>query len=731
MPSKIDKGKSPAAAGESLSINPTIWKELAVNSPALPRTGSSVYYFCNGHAEQCPSFPQDLYTAFTFPCHLAAVNLHADPTTEQAFAPPPPAAAAAELSSPAMDATPIAGGVISVAITLTKSETNYKSKSFLSLPESAGRVFHPLGTGEEVDVFDLNNRRWRFQHFYGGNPAKHMLTEGWSYFALSKMLVAGDVVVFMRDEDGVILVGCRRCGDDEGGEAPAIKGSSNRSCRFDAEARKKREDLEMVLRALRWAEEDGEGVVEGKYYPDTKLPVYVVEKEVVDEALKVKWASGMCVGKRWERANGLMFWLYGTISSLSLESADTPWRMLEVIWDETDKKTRENPWDVKPIFSVITQKRDEKVQIEASADNKGEEAPSTASESHAIDFIIWKELAARSIELPRAGSCVYYFCDGHAEQCSAFPPGLYTAFTFPCYLAAIDFDADPTTEQVYATFTLTTADFSSTPLDTSISGGGLISVATTLTKGETNYQRESFLSLPESAGRIFGEPEAGQEVDVFDLNDGRWRFRHVFEGNPQRHLLTDGWSYFASSKMLVAGDEVVFIGDDEGIIIVGCRRCGDDGDGGDDEDGLIEGSYRTRRKREETERVFRALRWAEEDGEGVVEARYYPDTKLPVYVVEKEVVDEALKVQWTPGMRVCKKWETANGLIFWLFGTLDSLSLDSADTPWRMLEIIWDETNMKTRENPWEVNPIPLVSISKPDKLIQNDPATVSQVIST
>ncbi|PKU64981.1 Auxin response factor 10 [Dendrobium catenatum] len=48
-----------------------------------------------------------------------------------------------------------------------------------------------------------------------GSPPMHVLTSGWDHFVSSKMLVAGDAVVFVRDADGIIFVGCRRCDGDE------------------------------------------------------------------------------------------------------------------------------------------------------------------------------------------------------------------------------------------------------------------------------------------------------------------------------------------------------------------------------------------------------------------------------------------------------------------------------------------------------------------------------------
>lgn len=92
-------------------------------------------------------------------------------------------------------------------------------------------------------------------------------------------------------------------------------------------------------------------------------------------------------------------------------------------------------------------------------------------------------------------------------------------------------------------------------------------------------------------------------------------------------------------------------------------------------------------KKEEPEVVTEAAQWAEEDGEGTVQVRYYPDSKLPVYVVRKEVMEDAMRVPWKRGLRVTKKREMDDGTINWLLGTVISISPDIEFTQWRMLEV--------------------------------------------
>jgi auxin response factor len=63
-----------------------------------------------------------------------------------------------------------------------------------------------------------------------------------------------------------------------------------------------------------------------------------------------------------------------------------------------------------------------------------------------------------------------------------------------------------------------------------------------------------------------------QDLITKDLHGTKWPFRHVYRGQPKRHLLTTGWSTFVNSKRLVAGDSFVFLRGENGEMRVGLRR---------------------------------------------------------------------------------------------------------------------------------------------------------------
>nr|XP_043632568.1 auxin response factor 5-like isoform X2 [Erigeron canadensis] len=64
-----------------------------------------------------------------------------------------------------------------------------------------------------------------------------------------------------------------------------------------------------------------------------------------------------------------------------------------------------------------------------------------------------------------------------------------------------------------------------------------------------------------------------QELFVRDLHDNTWTFRHIYRGQPKRHLLTTGWSMFVGAKRLKAGDAVLFIRDEKSQLLLGVRRA--------------------------------------------------------------------------------------------------------------------------------------------------------------
>ncbi|KAJ8553136.1 hypothetical protein K7X08_020529 [Anisodus acutangulus] len=68
------------------------------------------------------------------------------------------------------------------------------------------------------------------------------------------------------------------------------------------------------------------------------------------------------------------------------------------------------------------------------------------------------------------------------------------------------------------------------------------------------------------------QPTPAQELVAKDFHGIEWHFKHIFRGQPRRHLLTTGWSTFVSSKRLVTGDSFVFLRSEKGEVRIGIIR---------------------------------------------------------------------------------------------------------------------------------------------------------------
>ncbi|MFS8015729.1 putative transcription factor B3-Domain family [Helianthus anomalus] len=71
----------------------------------------------------------------------------------------------------------------------------------------------------------------------------------------------------------------------------------------------------------------------------------------------------------------------------------------------------------------------------------------------------------------------------------------------------------------------------------------------------------------------YKQQRPSQELVAKDLHGTEWKFRHIYRGQPRRHLLTTGWSAFVNKKKLACGDAVLFLRGDDGVLRLGIRRA--------------------------------------------------------------------------------------------------------------------------------------------------------------
>uniref|UniRef100_A0ACD5USH8 Uncharacterized protein n=1 Tax=Avena sativa TaxID=4498 RepID=A0ACD5USH8_AVESA len=351
-----------------------------------------------------------------------------------------------------------------------------------------------------------------------------------------------------------------------------------------------------------------------------------------------------------------------------------------------------------------------------------------------VDSQLWLACAGSMCTVPPVGAAVYYFPQGHAEQATgavdlsvARVPAL-----IPCRVAAVRFMADAQTDEVFAKIRLVPLRAGEAVVDVGAAAneGRLqddrpkpASFAKTLTQSDANngggFSVPRFCAETIFPALDYSEEPPVQNIFVRDVHREEFKFRHIYRGTPRRHLLTTGWSNFVNQKKLLAGDSIVFLRSEGGEVHVGIRRakrvfCTDDGHSGwDHYRGLVRGNAGSgdggAKGKVPAEDVVAAARLAA-TGQPF-EVVYYPRASTPEFCVRAAAVRAAMQVQWCPGMRFKMAFETEDSSrISWFLGTV--AGLHAADptrwplSPWRLLQVTWDEPDLLQnvkRVCPWLV----------------------------
>ena len=343
--------------------------------------------------------------------------------------------------------------------------------------------------------------------------------------------------------------------------------------------------------------------------------------------------------------------------------------------------------------------------------------PIPATELVSLDPYIWRACAGNNVQIPAVHSRVYYFPQGHAEQSSSLPFFSHLVFSTPCVLCrvvGVRFLADPDTDEVFAKIMLE-------PVVRGRESGNMehtrLGDASDDKEDQENNKVMAFIKILTSSDANNGGgfsvprfcadfifPPLNFQVDpplqclaLIDLRGTKWEFRHIYRGTPRRHLLTTGWSKFVNDKKLVAGDSVVFMKrDSDGKLFIGVRRDARWRRNADKWDfrsvaaagavkakevGSVEGFSRSTSGRVRAEAVAEA---AELAAQGMpFEVVYYPRAGSSEFVVKAEVVEEALSVFWTAGMRVKMAMETEDSSKTSLFQGTVSSAIFTDNGPWR------------------------------------------------
>ncbi|GLT80296.1 hypothetical protein SLA2020_517440 [Shorea laevis] len=345
------------------------------------------------------------------------------------------------------------------------------------------------------------------------------------------------------------------------------------------------------------------------------------------------------------------------------------------------------------------------------------------AEKKSINPELWQACAGPLVNLPAAGTLVVYFPQGHSEQVAASMrkdmdvqtpsyPNLPSMLL--CFLHNVTLHADPDTDEVYAQMTLLPVpSYDKEALlrsDLSLKANKPQPefFCKTLTASDTSTH--GGFSVPRRAAEKIFPPldfsmtPPAQELVARDLHDNLWTFRHIYRGQPKRHLLTTGWSLFVSGKRLFAGDSVLFIRDEKQQLLLGIRRAN-----------------------RQPANLSSSVLSSDSMHIGILAAAahaaannspftvfYNPRTSPSEFVIPLAKYYKAVYGnQISPGMRFRMMFETEESGTRRYMGTITGISdLDPVrwkNSQWRNLQVGWDESTTgekRTRVSIWEIEPV-------------------------
>ncbi|GAB4853673.1 Auxin response factor 19 [Ancistrocladus abbreviatus] len=353
--------------------------------------------------------------------------------------------------------------------------------------------------------------------------------------------------------------------------------------------------------------------------------------------------------------------------------------------------------------------------------SNGYAANSGEGEGRVIHSELWHACAGPLVSVPPVGSLVVYFPQGHSEQVAAtmqketdsIPSYPNLPSKLICMLHNVTLHADPETDEVYAQMTLQPVNkFDKEALLASEMGlkqsrQPAEFFCKTLTASDTSTH--GGFSVPRRAAeKIFPpldfsmQPPA-QELQAKDLHGQTWTFRHIYRGQPKRHLLTTGWSVFVSSKRLFAGDSVLFIRDEKSQLLLGVRHANGQqpalASSVISSDSMHIGILAAAAHAAANNSPFTIF--------------YNPRASPSEFVIPLAKYNKAMYTQVSLGMRFRMMFETEESVVRRYMGTITGISdLDPVrwkNSQWRNLQVGWDESaagERPSRVSIWEIEPV-------------------------
>ncbi|XP_057949379.1 auxin response factor 3 isoform X2 [Malania oleifera] len=344
---------------------------------------------------------------------------------------------------------------------------------------------------------------------------------------------------------------------------------------------------------------------------------------------------------------------------------------------------------------------------------------SASSSSSSVCLELWHACAGPLISLPKKGSIVVYFPQGHLEQASDFPAA---AFDLPphvfCRVVDVKLHAETASDEVFAQVSLVPENQIEQKLregeavgdgdEEDIEGAAKLIMphmfCKTLTASDTSTH--GGFSVPRRAAEDcfppldYKQQRPSQELVAKDLHGLEWRFRHIYRGQPRRHLLTTGWSAFVNKKKLVSGDAVLFLRGGDGELRLGIRRAAQ-----------VKGDshFPAPCSQQLNLNSFTAVVNAISMG-SVFSIFYNPRASSSEFIIPFRKFSRSLDHSFSVGMRFKMRFETEDAAERRYTGLVTGISdmdLRWPGSKWRCLLVRWDdiEANRHNRVSPWEIEP--------------------------
>uniref|UniRef100_K3XEZ7 Auxin response factor n=1 Tax=Setaria italica TaxID=4555 RepID=K3XEZ7_SETIT len=365
---------------------------------------------------------------------------------------------------------------------------------------------------------------------------------------------------------------------------------------------------------------------------------------------------------------------------------------------------------------------------------------------------LWRACAGPLVTVPRPGDLVFYFPQGHIEQVEAsmnqVAGNQMRLYDLPskllCRVLNVELKAETDTDEVYAQIMLMPEPEQNEVAAEKASSGSAAtprpavrSFCKTLTASDTSTHG-GFSVLRRHADECLPpldmtQSPPTQELVAKDLHGMEWRFRHIFRGQPRRHLLQSGWSVFVSSKRLVAGDAFIFLRGENGELRVGVRRAMRQ----------LSNIPSSVISSQSMHLGVLATAWHAINTKSMFTVYYKPRTSPSEFIIPYDQYMESLKNNYSIGMRFRMRFEGEEAPEQRFTGTIvgcENLDPLWPDSSWRYLKVRWDEPSTiprPERVSPWKiepassppVNPLPVSSRVKRPRQNAPQPSPESSVL--